>query len=76
MSARVEMGDGGGSGGGKDGGEDGRTLALFRTAAADDLRLLASLHDRERGAHGCVRGRVEQMLSALTRGACRSPVAA
>lgn len=47
MSARVEMGDGGGSGGGKDGGEDGRTLALFRTAAADDLRLLASLHDRE-----------------------------
>jgi TorA maturation chaperone TorD len=46
MSARVEMGDGG-PGGGSGGGNDGATLALYRTAAADDLRLLASLHDRE-----------------------------
>ncbi len=43
MSARLDMGDAGPGGGD---GSDG-AVRLFRVAAADDLRLLAALHDRE-----------------------------
>lgn len=43
MSARLDMGDAG-PGGGRG---DDEAVALFCVAAADDLRLLAALHDRE-----------------------------